>query len=370
LSRVDAPFLLSKLIEFAAETLCAHSQSRFIRKNLYGRIPWFTFFARSERTQETRDFSIVNGRLAKLQQDRIDHYTIVKQYRRKDGTLIWGHGSLARSSSGSGAEMFIGMLVDITESIRAQEQLRVTQSELARVTRLTAAGQIAAAVAHEINQPLAVIALGCDTGLRWLAKTPPDLEEVRATLKRMAGASHRASEVIDGIRAMFKNDNREKTLLDINQVIRDVLALLRSELQIHQILVQTELSPDVPSVLADRVLMQQVIANLVMNAAEAMNSVNARARTLRLKSVIREPDGVLITVEDSGPGIDPEIMDHIFHPFFTTKSHGTGIGLSICRSIVEAYDGRLSARSGADQGSVFEIVLPIADSVGKDRETA
>jgi C4-dicarboxylate-specific signal transduction histidine kinase len=309
-------------------------------------------------------------RLAKLQQGRIDHYTIVKQYRRKDGTLIWGHGSIARSSSGSGAEMFIGMLVDITESIRAQEQLRVTQFELARVTRLTAAGQIAAAVAHEINQPLAAITLGCDVGLRWLAKTPPDLQEVRATLNRMAGASHRASEVIDGIRAMFKNDSRQKTLLDINQVIRDVLALLRSELQTHQILVQAELSPDVPSVLADRVQMQQVIANLVMNAIEAMNSVNDRARTLRLKSALREADGVLVTVEDSGPGIDSKNMNHIFNPFFTTKSTGMGMGLSICRSIIEAHDGRLSARSGVDQGSVFEIALPIGDSVGADRETA
>jgi C4-dicarboxylate-specific signal transduction histidine kinase len=260
--------------------------------------------------------------------------------------------------------MFIGTMIDVTESKRAQDKLRATQTELARVTGLTAAGQMAASMAHEINQPLASIALGCSASLRWLAKKPPNLKEVRAALNRISDASHRAGQVIDGIRSMFKSDSREKALLDVNQVIREALALLHFELQNHQILMQAELSPKLPLVLADLVQLQQVIANLITNAIEAMDTVTHRARTLRVKSVIREPDGVLILVEDSGPGIDSENVDRIFNPFFTTKSQGMGMGLSICRSIIEAHNGRLSARSAADRGSVFQIELPAGDVVG------
>jgi signal transduction histidine kinase len=216
-------------------------------------------------------------------------------------------------------------------------------------------------MAHEIKQPLATIALGCSAGLRWLAKQPPDLEEVRADLDRIGAASDRASQVIEGIRSIFKNDSRKKALLDVNEVIREVIALLRSELQNRQIAVQDELSPELPPVLADGVQLQQVIANLVTNAIEAMEAIDEGARTLRLKSTTSKSDGVLITVEDSGPGIDPENADRIFHPFFTTKSQGMGMGLSICRSIIEAHDGYLSARSAAPRGSVFQISLPAGD---------
>jgi PAS domain S-box-containing protein len=301
-------------------------------------------------------------RLAELRQGKVDHYVVVKQYRRKDGTVIWGHSSVVRAPQPR-PEIFIGTMIDITESKRAQDKLRATQTELSRVTSLTAAGQMAASMAHEINQPLATIALGCSASLRWLSKTPPNLEEVRAALNRISDASQRAGQVIDGIRTMFKNDSREKALLDVNQVIREVLALLHSELHNHQILMHADLNPKLPPVLADGVQLQQVITNLVTNAIEAMNTVADRARTLRVKSAIREPDGVLIMVEDSGPGIDSENVDRIFNPFFTTKSQGMGMGLSICRSIIEAHNGRLSARSTADRGSVFQIELPAGDLV-------
>jgi len=223
---------------------------------------------------------------------------------------------------------------------------------------------MAASMAHEIKQPLATIALGCSAGLRWLAKRPPDLEEVRADLDRIANASDRASQVIEGIRSMFKNDSRKKALLDVNEVIREVIALLRSELQNRQIVVQDELNPKLPPVLADGVQLQQVIANLVTNAIEAMEAIDHGARTLRVMSTISKSEGVLITVEDSGPGIDPENADRIFHPFFTTKSQGMGMGLSICRSIIEAHDGYLSARSAVHRGSVFQISLPAGDVAG------
>ena len=307
------------------------------------------------------------ARLGELRQGKIDHYVVVKQYRRKDGTVIWGHSSVARAPE-SRPEVFIGTMVDITESKRAQDKLRATQTELARVTSLTAVGQMAASMAHEINQPLASIALGCSASLRWLAKKPPNLKEVQAALNRMSDATHRAGQVIDSIRTMFKNDSREKTVLDVNQVIRDVLALLHFELQNHQISTQTELSPKLPPVLADGVQLQQVIVNLITNAIEAMDAVTDRTRTLGVKSAIRDPDGVSITVEDSGPGIESENVDRIFHPFFTTKSQGMGMGLSICRSIVEAHNGRLSARAANDRGSVFQIELPAGDVVAPDDE--
>ncbi len=299
-------------------------------------------------------------RLAELQQGKVDHYAVVKQYRRKDGTVIWGHSSVARAPE-SRPETFIGTMIDITESKRAQDKLRATQTELARVTSLTAAGQMAASMAHEIKQPLTAIVTGGSAGLHWLSKPTPDLEEVRAVLESIVSEGNRASEVIDGIRAMFKNDSREKALLDVNEVIREVIALLHSELQDHQILVQAELTSELPPVLADRVQLQQVVANLVANAIEAMDTVTDRARTIRVRSVIGEPDGVLIMVEDSGLGIDPENVDRIFHPFFTTKSQGTGMGLSICRSIIEAHNGRLSLRSASDRGSIFQISLPAGD---------
>jgi len=305
-------------------------------------------------------------RLAELQQGKVDHYVVVKQYRRKDGTVMWGHSSVARAPEAR-QEMFIGTMIDITQNKRAEEKLRATQTELARVTSLTAAGQMAASIAHEINQPLASIALGCSASLRWLAKTPPNLDEVKTALNRISDASDRASQVVDGIRAMFKNDSRQKVSVDLNKMIREVIALLDVELQSHQILVKAELSPKLRPILADGVQLRQVIANLVTNAIEAMDAVDDRARSLRLKSAVSDPEGILITVEDSGPGIDPENLDRIFHPFFTTKSRGMGMGLSICRSIVEAHHGRLSARSVADRGSVFQIALPAGNAAGAGR---
>lgn len=301
-------------------------------------------------------------RLAELQRGKSDRYTAVEQYRRKDGAVIWCHVSVSRAS-GPEAEMFIGTMIDISESKRAQDKLREMQAELARVTSLTAVGQMAASMAHEIKQPLATIALGCSAGLRWLAKQPPNLGEVRADLNRIADAGDRAIQVIEGIRSMFKNDSRERALLDVNEIIREVMALLRSELQDRQIVVQDELTPKLPPVLADGIQLQQVIANLVTNAIEAMDAVDDRSRTLRVKSARSKSAGVLILVEDSGPGIDPDNVDRIFRPFFTTKSQGMGMGLSICRSIVEAHNGDLSAHSAVHRGSVFQISLPAGDVV-------
>lgn len=243
---------------------------------------------------------------------------------------------------------------------RSEDALRATQSELARMSSLTAAGQMAASIAHEINQPLNAIVTNGSAGLRWLSNPTPDhLEEVRTALERIIREGNRASQVIHDIRAMFKNDGQERASLDVNQLIREVLALLDSELRSGQVLVQTELVPEPLPALADRVQLQQVIANLITNAMEAMSTVSDRARILRLTSAISKPDGVLISVEDSGPGIDRENLDRVFHPFFTTKLQGMGMGLAICRSIVESHSGNLSASAAYPHGAVFRVVLPI-----------
>ena len=248
--------------------------------------------------------------------------------------------------------------------MRSETALLATQSELARVTGLTAVGQVAASIAHEINQPLTAIVTAGSACLRWLADPTPDhVAEARDLLRGIISEGNRASQVVDAIRAMYRNDSREKAKLDVNLLIRDVLALQSSELRKRQVLVQTELMSGPLSVLADRVQLHQVIANLVKNAIEAMDAVDERSRTLRVKSAVSDPEVALITVEDSGPGIDPENVERIFHPYFTTKTQGMGMGLSICRAIVELHDGRLSARSDADRGSIFQIELPSAGDV-------
>jgi PAS domain S-box-containing protein len=300
--------------------------------------------------------------LMELQQGKRHHYDIMKQYRRKDGTLMWGHSYVSAAPvSEFQSKILLGSTIDITETKRAQDALRATESELARITRLTAVAQMAASIAHEINQPLASIVAGGNASMRWLARIPPDLDEARSALKRIVSDGHRASEVISGIRAMFKSDGQEKVPLEVNPLIWEVLELVHRELQNQRVAVKTELAEELPKVFANRVQLQQVMLNLIANAVEAMGTITDRARSLRVKSEIGEPHDVLITVQDSGPGIDQKNMARIFRPFFTTKSNGMGIGLSICQSIIEAHNGRLSASPGIDHGSVFRITLPTGD---------
>ena len=307
---------------------------------------------------EERDTADV--RLAALREGKIDHYAVEKQYRRKDGKVIWAQASVARASQ-SGPEMFIGTMIDITESKHAQERLLATQSELARVSQLTTIGQMAASIAHEIKQPITSIVMGASAGLRWLTREPPNLKEVRACLELIANNGDRANQVIDGIRAMFQKGRQEKEFLDINQIIRETLELVRGEAQKKRIVLESELSEDLRPVFGNRIQLQQVMLNLFSNAIEAMDAVANGIRQLRVSSTSFAPESVLITVADSGPGFAPKDVNHIFDPFFTTKSQGMGMGLAICRSLVEAHNGQLSARPGAEQGAVFEITLPAGD---------
>ena len=313
--------------------------------------------------EEERDTTL--KRLADLRERKIDHYVREKQYRRKDGKIIWAQVSVARVSL-SEPEMFIVTMIDITETKRAQDNLRAMQSQLARVAQLTTMGQMAASIAHELKQPLVAITTNCYAGLRWLAKEPPNTEKVQACINRIADAGHRAGQVIDGIKAMFQKGNQEKELLNVNQLIREVLELVCGETEKKRVILRSELPEEIPAVLANRTQLQQVMLNLINNAIEAMNSVTDSPRLLHVTSAFRSPGNVVIAVEDSGPGMESKDLNRVFDPFFTTKPHGMGMGLSICRSIVEAHDGRLSARSAVGRGSVFEMTLPVGAAHQKE----
>ena len=241
---------------------------------------------------------------------------------------------------------------------QADELFHALQAEVAQFARLTTMGELAASIAHEIRQPLAAVVNNANAGLRWLDNQPPNLEQVRAALKRIVRDSERGGDVIGSIQGMLKKGEEERARLDINDLIREVMRLVQGELKNRGVSSRAELANDLPRVLADRIQLRQVILNLIMNAIEAMVSVSDRARVLRVRSENHGDDGVLVAVEDSGSGIAPKDMDRIFETFFTTKSEGMGMGLSICRSIVESHGGRISASRANPRGSVFQIILP------------
>ncbi len=252
---------------------------------------------------------------------------------------------------------------DITERNQAQEALRRTQAELAHVNRVMTLGELTASIAHEVNQPLAGIVTNGAACLRWLDRKPPDLDETRAAVESMIADGMRASEVIKRIRALSKKTEPQKVRLDVNHLINDVVRLVDREMRDQRVSLRLELEPVLPPVLGDRVQLQQVIINLVMNAMEAMAAVTGRARELVIRSHRHEPGQVLIEVRDAGVGIDPENLDRLFSAFFTTKPNGMGMGLSICRSIVEAHGGRIWATRNVDAGETFLFTLPSSREV-------
>ncbi|MGB7866522.1 MAG: ATP-binding protein [Candidatus Sulfotelmatobacter sp.] len=227
--------------------------------------------------------------------------------------------------------------------------------------RIATMGELTASIAHEINQPLGAVVTNGNAALRWLAGQPPNLEEVREAIERTIREANRASDVIGRIRALLQKGPPQMERLDVNAVIREVLTLADSELLKGGVAVQTELTADVPAVLGDRVQLQQVMLNLILNGVDAMGTITDRPRELRIKSA-KHTDGVLIQVQDSGEGVDPQQANHIFEPFFTTKPQGIGMGLSVGRSIVEAHGGRLWFTPGSSHGVVFQFTVPKADA--------
>jgi C4-dicarboxylate-specific signal transduction histidine kinase len=250
----------------------------------------------------------------------------------------------------------------------AEALARKRMSELAHVNRIATAGELSASLTHEIKQPLAAMVTNANAGLRWLGRMTPNFEEARSAFQRIVNDGHRAGQVLGSVRQMFEKDSGKRAQVDLNALIREVLALLEGELRSHGVTLQADLTDALPEVSGNRVQLQQVIVNLTMNAVEAMQAVTNRPRLLRLTSEIDKANHVLIRIEDSGPGIAVENIDRIFNAFFTTKPHGIGMGLSICRSIIEAHDGRLWVSPGVDYGSVFQFTLPTQSQAKKDEK--
>jgi C4-dicarboxylate-specific signal transduction histidine kinase len=247
---------------------------------------------------------------------------------------------------------------DISERRRAEESLREVQTELAHVTRLTTLGELTASIAHEVNQPLAGVVTNGEACLRWLDRDVPQLDEVRESVQLMIKDGNRAADVIQRVRALAKKTDAPKTPLSINEIINEIILLLEHELLSHQSVLHLQLGTELPLVLVDRTQIQQVIINLMMNGMEAMSSVIDRPRELTIRSQRDDADRVLVAVQDSGAGIETEHMDRLFKAFFSTKSTGMGMGLSICRSIIDAHDGKLFASRNAGAGATFHFMLP------------
>jgi C4-dicarboxylate-specific signal transduction histidine kinase len=245
-----------------------------------------------------------------------------------------------------------------SQLMQASEALRESQMKLAHVNRVTTMGQLTASIAHEIRQPLAVVAGSARAASRWLGTQPPNLDETQAALGLIAEAANRANDFVDRIRNLIKNAPPQKDSLEISEAIREVIALTHGEVEKNRVLLQTQLAEDLPVIQADRVQLEQVILNLVINAVEAMSGSEG-SRELLIRTGKDASGGVLVAVQDSGPGLSPESFDRLFEAFYTTKPSGMGMGLSICRSIVEAHGGRLWAAPHDGPGATFQFTLPI-----------
>jgi C4-dicarboxylate-specific signal transduction histidine kinase len=254
---------------------------------------------------------------------------------------------------------------DLTDLMRASEALHQAQADLAHVTRVTTLGELAASIAHEVNQPLAAIVADANASLNRLTTATPDLDSVREALDAIVADGHRAADVIQRVRQLATKTGPHKARLDVNDIIHDVVPLVGTEVRSHQVSLRMDLAPALPPVLGDRVQLQQVLINFVMNGIEAMASVDDRSRELVIRSRPHDKDQVLVAVQDVGVGIEPNRMDELFAAFFTTKPGGMGMGLSISRSIIEAHGGRLWATPNPDHGATFHFTLPRCDDPTK-----
>jgi PAS domain S-box-containing protein len=290
-----------------------------------------------------------------------------KEYFRKDGSrvpVLLG-GALFEGGGNEG----VAFVLDLTEQKRAQESLRASersllqaQAELARVNRVTTMGQFTASMSHEVMQPIAAAITNARTALRLLGSQPSDVEAVRQALGRIVKEGNRAADIVDRIRALFKKTPPRKDDLKINEAVREVIELTQDEVVRHGVSVEAQLSEGLPLIQGDRVQLKQVIINLIVNAVEAMSGVAKESRTLLISTGQEASAGVLVGVQDSGAGLDEEGLDRLFDAFYTTKPSGMGMGLSICRSIIEAHGGRIWASRNGGPGATFQFTLPVVNA--------
>jgi C4-dicarboxylate-specific signal transduction histidine kinase len=278
--------------------------------------------------------------------------------RRADGAYRWFllRAAPLRDDRGTVVKWY-GTTTDIEDRRRAEEALQEAQDKLAHVTRTQAMGELAAAIAHEVNQPLTAIVTNANFSLGQLKGSTASLDELQTAITEIVNDATRASAVISRIRGLLAKGSPRRMKLDINKVIQEVITLLRNELTRNRVSLRTDFASNLLPVSGDPVQLQQVLINLVVNAIEAMRLYTDRTRELRIRSA-KNADGILVQVQDSGPGIKPELEDGIFEPFFTTKAEGIGMGLAISRSIIESHGGQLSLVS-ASQGTLFQFILPI-----------
>ena len=292
------------------------------------------------------------------------------EYRvfRPDGELriVHSQGDLRRDASSASRSMF-GTIQDITDRRRAEEALQQAQADLARLNRVMLLEEMATSIAHEVNQPISAAITNANAGLRWLAAREPDLDEVRQALGRIVRDGTRAGEIIDRIRSLAKKIPPRRDRLDINEAIREAIALTQAEMQHNGVRLQSRLAERLPLASADRVQLQQVMINLIINAIEAMGGVSGGPRELTIVSGVDNANDLFVEVQDTGPGLDPEKLDRLFQSFYTTKPDGMGMGLAISRSIIEAHNGRLSAEPNKPRGAIFRLTLPGEDYLAGPR---
>jgi PAS domain S-box-containing protein len=278
--------------------------------------------------------------------------------RAQDGTYRWHLQQAVPLRDAEGRVIkFVGTTTDITDQKRTEENLRQALDDLARINRVTTMGELTASLAHEISQPISGAITNANVCLRRLDNDKPDLDEVHAAVARIGRDAKRAAEILKRIRSQFEKGSVKQETVDISEIIRETVVLLRGEAMRHKIFIRTELAADLPQIVGDRVQLQQVAMNLIVNSIEAMKDVDG-VRELVIKSQRAEHGHTLVSVSDTGPGIPSQLAAKIFDPFFTTKPHGTGMGLHISRSIIESHGGRLWAERASGRGAIFHLNLP------------
>jgi PAS domain S-box-containing protein len=282
----------------------------------------------------------------------------------RDGRVIDALYTVARPRTGEGLPMALASMIDLTKEVQAQAELQRVRADFAHAARVSMLGELTASIAHEVNQPLAAIAAGGEASLRWLARSAPDIAEVRELTKRTVADARRASEIVARIRAMAARRPPEQTLLSLDDVIREALLFLHHEVQSRGVAVSHIPALGPQKVLADRTQLQQVIVNLAINAVQAIAQAGTTNRDITIRTVAPDSDTLRCSIEDSGPGIEPQNVTRLFDSFFTTKDSGMGMGLRICRSVIEAHGGRIGADNESTQGGArFYFTLPVADTI-------